>query len=386
MTAPEKTQTRGQRALVIAFFVLLWLPLADSLLGIDHTRATDENRALAKPPLLAPTLHAAREFPRAFEAWYNDHFGFRTFLVRQYHTVKTGWMGIADRELAIIGHDGWLYLGRQRLIDETRGLNPASPSDIARWAEELDGIRQWQETRGGKFLVVTIPDKHRVFPEHLPDWFVPSEHRRKEQLKAALANSGVELLDLTDTLRAAKASSPEPIWLKTDTHWSGVGAYYAYQAIMERLGISPLERGALVASSTAPHYDGGWHNTGNLARFIGMGDLMPETWVGLLPEHPRAVPTQDFPPPTKEPGDVNVPFATRISDPDLPRALVIGDSFRWALIPLLSENFRFVLYTDFRYCFFDPALAEAIEPDVTLFLMTERQLLHMPVPPEENTW
>jgi hypothetical protein len=129
-----------------------------------------------------------------------------------------------------------------------------------------------------------------------------------------------------------------------------------------------------------------WRSTGDLAGLLGVRDLAPESWLGLLPAEPRARSTQSFPAPTRKVGGVNVPYATEIDDPALPTTLVIGGSFRWALVPLLSEHFRRVLYTDFRYCFFDLALAEAEQPDLILFVLTEQQLVWFPEPPGETTW
>ncbi len=385
-TPPKKNTRRANIVLVMVFFALLWLPLVDNLLGLDHTRPTDENRALAPPPVKRPIKRAIKEFPRNFEAWYNDRFGFRTMLVRQYHTIKTGWLGIANPDLALVGKEGWLFLGRKPLIDEARGLYPALDIGIDAWASRLEEIRQWQVARGGKFLLVLVPDKHRIYPEYLPDWFVPSEQRRKEQFLAAHTESAMDILDLTQSLRDAKAVAPERLWLKTDTHWSGVGAYYGYAAILEHLGMTPLAPDAVHLVDEAPRYEGDWHNDSNLAGFLGVRGLMPESWVGLLPNAPRADVTTDYPPPTGEVGDVVVPFATKIDDDALPTALLIGDSFRWGLVPLMSENFRQILYTDFRYCFFDPTLAEELAPDVIIFLMTERMFLRIPMPPENNTW
>lgn len=382
---------RAPHILIALFFLALWLPLADNLLHLDQTRPTDENRTLAAAPLLEWSSQAAREFPQRFESWYNDRFGFRNFLVRQFHTVHFAWLGIADLEKVVKGKDGWLYLGRHTLIDEARGLNPMQDEEVAAWVEQLSAIRTWQEARGGAFLFVLVPDKYRVFPEHAPDWFVPSEARRKEQLLNALAPTGMDVLDLTETLRIAKKESVQPIWLKTDTHWNGVGAWYGYEAILNRLhanfpDLTPIPRDALRLADSPPDLEGFWHNTGNLAAQLGVRDLVPETWRGLLPTAPRAVPVSGYPAPSRRVSGVNVPYATEVPDRTLPTALVIGGSFRWALVPLLSEHFRRVLYTDFRYCFFDPDLAAGESPDLILFVMTEQQLLWFPTPPLEHTW
>jgi hypothetical protein len=380
-----------QIALAAVFFTMLWLPLADNLLHLDRSRPSDENRSLSPAPRIEVSEQVLKEFPRSFEAYYDDRFGFRNFLVRQFHTVNFGWLGIADPEQVVKGKDGWLYLGRKALIDESRGLNPLSETESQAWATKIAAIQQWQEARGGAFLFVLVPDKQRVFPEYLPDWYLPSEARRKEQVLDALTPLNTPVLDLTETLRMAKKKEGDPIWLKTDTHWSGVGAWHGYRAILERLEIAfpklqPLDESALIHAQEPGLGAEAWRSTSDLAGLLGVRDLAPEPWVGLLPSTPRARATQGIPVPTRKVGGVNVPYATEIEDPALPTALVIGGSFRWALVPLLSEHFQRVLYTDFRYCFFDPALADAEQPDLILFVLTEQQLVWFPEPPGDSIW
>lgn len=378
-------------AFIAVVALLLWLPLLGAVLRGKPQDTSGENRTLAPAPRMEANLQTLKEFPRAFEAYFEDRFGFRNFLVRQFHTVQFGWLGVADWEQAIKGKGDWLYLGRKALIDESRGLNPLTDAEAAMWAERIDEIRRWQEARGGAFLFVLVPDKQRVYPEYLPDWYVPSESRRKEQLIAALAPLGTPVLDLTESLRAAKAANPEPLWLKTDTHWNGYGAWHGYRAIVERLvamglPLTPLDRNDL-APTTEPGLGAeAWRSTGDLAGLLGVRELLPESWTGLLPAAPRARAVVDIPTPSRKVGGVNVPYATGIADPALPTALIIGGSFRWGLVPLLSEHFQRALYTDFRYCFFDPELAAAEAPDLILFVLTEQQLVWFPEPPSESTW
>ena len=97
---------RAHIALVVIFFALLWLPLADNALHLDRSRPSDENRSLSPAPRLEMTEQALKEFPRSFGAFYDDRFGFRNFLVRQFHTVNFGWLGIADPEQVVKGKEG----------------------------------------------------------------------------------------------------------------------------------------------------------------------------------------------------------------------------------------------------------------------------------------
>src|SRR5262245_58864220 len=67
--------------LLIAFFaaaiglpLLRWLTMAD-------TDGSDENRLLAPLPQLQRKAAILKQFPAQFEAYFNDHFGFRPLLI-----------------------------------------------------------------------------------------------------------------------------------------------------------------------------------------------------------------------------------------------------------------------------------------------------------------
>ncbi|MFP6581105.1 MAG: hypothetical protein VCD00_00965, partial [Candidatus Hydrogenedentota bacterium] len=67
-------------ATVFLLLLGVFLPLLDSMFGLDKTRLT-ENRALAQKPMWAWKSSAIQTYPASFGQWYNDHFGFRNSLI-----------------------------------------------------------------------------------------------------------------------------------------------------------------------------------------------------------------------------------------------------------------------------------------------------------------
>ena len=99
--------------------------------------------------------------------------------------------------------------------------------------------------RGAKYLLVSTPDKHTVYPEHLPAWLEQGAQLSKvQQLVTYMkAHSTVEVLDLSKALIEAKQT--RDVYLQTDTHWNEFGAFVAYRAVIQALagqwpGLEPL--------------------------------------------------------------------------------------------------------------------------------------------------
>ena len=66
--------------LVALFLVVISLPLAANLAGLDGADAGAENRELAAFPRLDGSWQSVAALPAAIGAWFDDHFGFRSTL------------------------------------------------------------------------------------------------------------------------------------------------------------------------------------------------------------------------------------------------------------------------------------------------------------------
>ena len=72
------------RVLAAAFVVLISLPLAANIAGRNGGDAGAENRELAPFPRLDGSAASVGAFATGVGAWFDDHFGFRSRLVRWY--------------------------------------------------------------------------------------------------------------------------------------------------------------------------------------------------------------------------------------------------------------------------------------------------------------
>ncbi len=363
---------RRDRALVAACALVLLLAVGfDPLFGVQ---AHFENRTLAAWPAWQEWPPQRDWFARV-DAAFADRFAGRNALIAFQHAVVVLGLHSSPVQNVLLGRDDWLYfLGEDgRSLDRfVRGTLPIGAAEIDALARELERRRRFLAARGIAYVVTIAPDKSTLYPEHLPAWVRPVAgptplDRATEALKR---NPALRFVDLRAPLRAAKAS--EQVYYRTDSHWNYLGATVAYGALMrevrnalgaERLPqIAPVER--------PPFVRGVDRYRGDLSRMLGVpfryveDDLAPLAKVLGDPSR-RCARRID------EGRDLGFEFYACARAPPL-RAVVLRDSMAIPLIPMLSENFRRVVYVSSRRL--DPGLVDRERPDIVIDEFVERSL------------
>jgi hypothetical protein len=326
--------------------------------GLGQLQAKEEKRQLAPLPVITPDLRTWAAAPPAFTAYFNDHFGFRKTLVQFYGLIKVKVLGESTSPDVVVGKQGWLYYSNGLSSDSYRGTEPFAPGELRQWTAVLGRMRDWLATRDIPFYVTIPPDKHTIYPEYLPASVkIGRAATRLEVLTTALRQAGIDVIDIRDILLRAKPLGL--LYHKTDTHWTGTAGYVAYQAILSELSKEfPQVR-------PNPRTDFQWWRlraTGDLNSMLGLTHGYEEDFLLLVPRR-IAYSRHD---------DGNI-VVTEISDPRLPRMVMMRDSFANFLIPLMSQNFRRALYIWDNTL--DPALIEREHPDFVLFELVERRLI-----------
>ena len=91
--------------LIIAFLVLLVGMFVGTFFSWDFYKVQD-NRGLAKKPDLASLKLV--QIPAQFEAYFNDHFGFRNALISRYNKLLNRYFGGKSGKVTL-GERKWLF-------------------------------------------------------------------------------------------------------------------------------------------------------------------------------------------------------------------------------------------------------------------------------------
>jgi alginate O-acetyltransferase complex protein AlgJ len=366
------------RILVALFGMALAVALAGTIIKRNVTITTYENRSAAPWPSRPTSLAEARAWPAKFEAAFADRFGGRNTLIALHHWTKAVGFGVSPAANVVIGRDGWLFFRGEdgRALDrDYRGTVPYPADEPSLIAAEFKRRHDFVSALGIAYVVMIVPDKATIYPEYLPRWVTKvAPQTRLDRLYAALAAyPEIAVLDLRPALTAAKARERD--YFKTDSHWNLVGATIGYETLAAVLKAKvPGFPGA--PPERPPYVPGVDFYSGDLAQMIGSrGGAFREEDIAPLGKvlaneaghcaKPVAAPPASG---TEAEPDMLIYACAR---PGLPAAVVYRDSMAISLMPLLSENFRRVVYLTRR---FERSMIERERPDVVIEELVERTL------------
>jgi len=366
---------------MVCFLAVLVTPLIRTALTPKAALSDSEKRTLTEIPRLELTARSVLSFPARFEAYLNDHFGFRRECIQAFNYLQVRWLRRSPEEQVVLGRDGWLFYTGDRSIEDHRGFISLTPEELTKARLVLENRRDWLADRGIRYLFVVAPSKHSIYPELLPDFLARRRGRtRFDQFLAYMGReSDFQVLDLRQILWSKKGD--ERLYLLSDTHWNPRGAYWAYTEIMRVVNQwfpeeEPLERSRLI--ETSADVPGG-----DLAQMLDLRGLFRESYPFLRSQEPCAVKK-------KEAVDLE---AVRRAIPIVPgesagfargcdrsrlRAVAFRDSFLVSLEDFLAEHFAQI---DFIWTHFDHSLVEkyiaVAKPDVILEEIVERSFMEV---------
>jgi len=343
----------------------------------DARIALQERRTINPKPKLTFTYDSLRAFPSAFDAFYNDRVAFRNPLVTRLSLMRYRLFETANSKLVLVGKDGWLFFRATGGEETARNAPLFDEPELNRWATLLENRRAWLEARGIKYFVYVVPNSTSIYPEELPDGFrVNSPTSRFDQLVERLrTTSKLKILDLRPKMLAEKQLAEKQdkrIYFKTDTHWNSLGAFIGAKQVIDSMRelfptMPPLTKADI--HLVPYHFD-----DGDLASLLGLHGIIAEETVRQDPNEPTPWRLSN------EYKDFQLanelinrkPFATVCSNPKLPTALCLRDSYMVAQKDFLSRRFRKISY--YWTAGFPIPVIEHEKPDVVIQEIAERFL------------
>ncbi|WP_060483234.1 alginate O-acetyltransferase [Pseudomonas sp. NBRC 111119] len=164
----------------------------------------------------------------------------------------------------VLGRDQWLYSDEE--FKPAAGAEQRMQDNLAL----IRGVRDTLQQQGSQLVLAIVPAKARVYDEYLGKQRPASLHEDLyNRFHARARQAGVFAPDLMAPLEQAKARGQ--VFLRTDTHWTPMGAETAAQALAEAVGRQHLlegEQQAFVteAGPTAPY-------KGDLTHFLPLDPL-----------------------------------------------------------------------------------------------------------------
>lgn len=333
-----------------AFFIVLWLPAAQMQIRFYEEFEDAEKRELAGAPQWRSGDFI--KIARQWEAYVDDHFGFRPDLIRWNTLMRIHLFGVAPASSVIAGLDSWLFY-RSEALDDGNSINDYMGTIPLSWPE-LEKLRLRLEENARRFaqkgigyIVAIAPNKNTIYPEYLPETIRKrSGKTRLEQfLEHMDKRSALKILDLSKPLLEEKKRLP--VYWATDSHWNSYGAYVGYREIMRGFTEFLPETEAIpIGGEVLVEWRA---NGGDLAQILFIQDVWPEKYNTRM--------------------DLDGKRRPLLHE----KLLFRHDSFGDGLYPYLTKHFsRIINVAPFAPFRFEKIYREG--PEVVLHLFTERYL------------
>lgn len=231
MEQKEKESWYGVCGKALPFVVLLGMLVFFSIWQIaapKRTYSASERRLLAGKPVLTGEGILDASYMSAYEEYLTDQFPMRD----QWITMKTYCGMLLGRR-----ESGGVYIARDNSLIEMHMPEIAAGETAERNQEILIGfLRDMSAAGAADVRVMLVPTADSIWKEKLSPYAEPFDQRAYlEQFSAVLSEQGLSRC-YVDVWAGLAAYAEEPVYYRTDHHWTMRGAYLGYTAYMESLG------------------------------------------------------------------------------------------------------------------------------------------------------
>ena len=300
-----------------------------------------ENRYLAKPPRLTAETLTNGEFMKGAEKFINDHV-----VGRDLWVAMKAW----SERLSGKRENNGVYLGERGTL-----INRVDTPDPAEMEKQVDFVNQLVNQVDVPVYFGLIPSAAQVWSSRLPEGAPTADEGAV--IERAYEQAQTHTVDMLGTLTEHQS---EELYYRTDHHWTSLGAYYGYTALMDAMGLEalPLDEsqkvtvsrsfyGTLFSSSGAR-----WVEPDHIDRYISAEGVEVIAYPSSQPE-PGSLYVDSYLSEKDQYSSFlggNKPLCViKTQHTDAPRLLVVRDSYSDSLAPFLTQNFSEIHLFDPRY-------------------------------------
>ena len=329
-----------------------------------------ENRVLADAPPPPRGLSGLTAYRKAMDAYVADRFPPRTHLIGALNRLRLVF-GVSGSPQVLPGRDGWLFHDDGSHMGILTGALPLTDTAARAWLANLAGRSESLAAQGKAYVVLSPPIKAAIYPGRAPGWFHLDPNRPAVTLSRMARETGAGRVLYLDTALAQQAHWGLKTYSPHDTHWTGLGAYLGYAALMRELQAQGRTEGPRPLESFREVRQGEINKPRNLALMLGVASFVDVDYPELGD------------PPVEE--TLQISYLSPKQDWTGPRVIDTGqtgkpvllmtlDSFSNALLPFLYGHFSRIVTAHVDDGAWRPDLIARFNPDIVVTEVTESGL------------
>ncbi len=311
-----------------------------SFLVPDQSFSELENRNLEPVPILTVSRFRSGDYMEDAEEYVSDHIVLREKWVA-LHALAEWLTGKQQNGGTYFAADGSL-------------INQVPEPDEEDFAAKVSDLNRFAETVEVPLYIGLIPTAASVWNDKLPAGAPTADEQA--WIQRLYEQIDMESIDIAAYLQA---HADEPIYYRTDHHWTSLGAFYGADAIFEQMDLSALTLSDYSSIEVSDCFCGTtwssacawWVEPDNMEIYV------PENGIEVISNFTGKEEAGSLYNPEKLQTKNkyayflggNQPLCVLRSENDGPRLLVIRDSYSDCLAPFLSRRFSEVHLFDLRY-------------------------------------
>lgn len=332
----------------LALLLLLFIGVisALNLMAQDREFSESENRMLEQLPTFSLKTLMSGTFTSDFEKYVSDQFIYRDI-----------WIGMKTDTDRITGkkESNGIYLGKDGVL--IQNFIPPAEEDLQ---ERVNAIQAFdQATPSLNKYVMLVPTAAALYKDKLPKYAMVGDEEAYLGKVRRLLPSNIHFVDVLPALKNMERE--QPVFYRTDHHWTTEGAYVAYLELCMQMGLTPQSKEDFnIQQATDEFY-------GSLYSKSGFRHLQPDSIDLYLPKDPEnytityvdeeesadsLYAMEQLQKKDKYAVFLNGNHALihiRTAHPDGKKLLVVKDSYANSFIPFLLKHFSEIDVVDLRY-------------------------------------
>lgn len=344
----EKRSNMNQKAILITFVGMLTIGTIGSVFSPKKEYSSTEKRKLQTFPKFSVKNLVDGKFEAEYENYVTDQFIFRN----EWITMKTQIeRGLQKKDINNV------YFAKDNYLIERHPMEKVDTALMQKNLERLETFLNESAFRLGENRVraMLVPTASEILTNKLPSFAYgfPQSQVIRELKEHVL---GQIVVDVTDTL---KEHAKEPIYYKTDHHWTSLGAYYAYVDWAKSMGFEPAKKEDFEVEKVADDF------YGTIAAKVNVKTKPDDIYLYKRKGNPLYEVTYNeketsnslFYEESLKTDDKYTVFLKgnnplvkiQTSNENSRKLLVIKDSFSHTFVPFLVDHYEEVYMIDFRH-------------------------------------
>ncbi|MEK3986505.1 DHHW family protein [Paenibacillus sp. FSL K6-3166] len=234
---------RTDRILVAGFVATLFLVGITFFLLPVQRFSELENRYLQSAPQLTWDNLLSHTYAEEAESFVTDHFPFR---------AKWVWVKSAVEQMRLQQENNGIYKGKDGYLFEK--FEAPDHNKVQQYAA---AVRRFADKNAAaKMTFLLAPTSVGLYNERLP-WLAPVYSQA--EVNQTIAKDVGDSLTFINGFDVLAPHAAEPLYYRTDHHWTTYGAYLAYVAYAKSMGWQPLSQSEFEIETVSDSFLGSYH-------------------------------------------------------------------------------------------------------------------------------